>query len=141
MASIINEFDFCLDNFEDQKIYTGAMAYAHRIKNLFFMRPGDFPSLPEAGINIQSYRFKAVDDLLSGSLKEQISKQLSAYIADIPVENINISTASAKGQYYLIISIVLYQVNSTIIFAIQQGNNDLVNFNFKIYDNESVEIW
>ena len=55
--STVNEMDFKLDNFENQKIYTGALAIAHKIKNLFFLRPGDMPSLPKAGINIQSYRW------------------------------------------------------------------------------------
>ena len=33
-SSSVNEMDFCLDAFNNQKVYVGAMAYAHKIKNL-----------------------------------------------------------------------------------------------------------
>ena len=139
--STINEMDFKLDNFENQKIYTGALAIAHKIKNLFFLRPGDMPSLPKAGINIQSYRFKFIDTLLSGQLREDISDQISTYITDVPAENVAITVIQKDGDYILIIGIVLYQSNTEIVYGLQQRKGELVNFNFKIYDNEKVKIW
>ncbi len=137
----INEMDFRLDNFNEQKIYTGALAYAHKIKNLLFMRPGDFPSIPEAGINIQSYRYHSLDALVSGELKEKISDQITTYITSIPVENIDINVLTSNGSYFLVLKITLTQTDSQIIFAVQQNKGKLVNFNFKIYDTEKVEIW
>lgn len=135
-----NELDFTLNSFNQQKVYTGALAYAHKIKNLLFMRPGDLPSMPEAGIDIQAYKFQAMDKLLSGTLKETISNQITKYITSIPVEQINITATKYDGDYFLVIGIVLYE-QSKVIYAIQQKKGELVNFNFKIYDNEPVDIW
>lgn len=137
----INEMDFHLDDFNEQKIYVGALAQAHKIKNLLFMRPGDFPSLPEMGINIQSYRYHALDNILSGKLKEAISDQLTSYVTDVPVENIDISATKYNGFYFLILKITLIESDKQIIFGIQQQKGELVNFNFKVYDNEKVQIW
>ena len=128
--------DFKLNGFNEQEIYTGTMAYAHRIKNLLFMKPGDFPSIPEMGIHIQGYRYKAMDDLLAGALKENIADQISQYIIDLPLENINISTGFYNNDYVLILEIYLYQERSEIIYAIQQPRGQVVNFNFKIYDSQ-----
>lgn len=136
----VNEMDFKLNNFNDQTIYTGTLAYAHKIKNLMFLRPGDIPSLPDAGLYIQSYRFKAMDDLLSGTLREKISDQISTYVMDLPIENIDISTGYYNGDYYLIIGIYLYQEQAEVIYGIQQPKGDIVNFNFKIYDNVKPKI-
>ena len=136
----VNELDFKLNNFNEQEAYTGTLAYAHKIKNLLFLRPGDHPSLPEMGLNIQSYRFKAIDDLVSGSLKEKISDQISTYVMDLPIENIDISTGYYNGDYYLILSIYLYQEDAEIVYGIQQPKGEIVNFNFKIYDNVKPKI-
>ena len=92
----VNEMDFKLNSFNEQAIYTGTLAIAHRIKNLLFMKPGDLPSLPDAGINIQGYRFKALDDLVSGVLKEKLSDQITAYITPMPVENIDIAIVEER---------------------------------------------
>lgn len=136
----VNEMDFKLNNFNEQAIYTGTLAYAHRIKNLLFLRPGDIPSMPEAGLNIQGYRYKALDDLVSGALKEDIATQVSNYIVDLPIENIDISTGFWQNDYFLILKIYLYQEDSEIIYAVQQPKGEVVNFNFKIYDKEKIPI-
>lgn len=136
----VNELDFSLNSFNQQKVYTGALAYAHKIKNLLFMRPGDLPSMPDAGINIQSYRFKSMDLLLSGTLKENISNQITKYVTNISTDQIVITATKYENDYFLVIEIALYETVK-IIYAVQQNKGELINFNFKIYDNEPVEIW
>ena len=64
------------------------------------MKPGDLPSLPEAGINIQGYRFKALDSLVSGVLKEKLSDQITAYITPMPV-GIIVALWSSLGTGFL----------------------------------------
>ena len=135
------EMDFNLDSFNNQKMYKGTMAIAHRIKNLLFLKPGDLPSMPDAGINIQGYRFQSIDAILSGELKEKLSDQITKYITDIPSDNINIDLSQYNGEYYLLIRFSLYQTNQDIIFGMAQSKNDIVNFNFKIYDSKKVDIW
>lgn len=137
----VNEMDFKLNNFNQQEIYTGVMAYAHRIKNLLFMKPGDFPTQPAMGINIQSYRYQVMDDLISGALREELANQISSYIVDIPIENIQLSTGFYQNDYFLIIQIYLYQEQSEIVYGIQQPRGEIVNFNFKIYDGVKSVIW
>ena len=136
----INDMDFSLNNFNEQKIYTGAMAYAHKIKNLLFMRPGDFPSMPEMGINIQSIRYQSLDDLVAGELREKLSDQITKYIMSLPVENIEVSAMKANGDYFLILKFTLTETEQ-IVYAVQQSKGQLVNFNFKIYETEKVDIW
>ena len=138
MASDI-ELDFKLDGFQKQKTYSDAMGLAHKIKNLFFLRPGDLPSLPDAGINIQSYRFQFMDVLTSGKLKEKIADQITTYIGDVPLDDIQISVNKYNGDYFLVIEISLYNQES-IVYALQEIKGKLVNFNFKIYENDKVKI-
>ena len=118
--------DFKLNGFNEQEIYTGTLAYAHRIKNLLFMKPGDFPSIPDMGINIQGYRYKALDDLVAGALRENVADQISKYIMDLPIENIDISTGFYNNDYVLVLRIYLYQEKAEIIYAIQQPKGEVV---------------
>lgn len=139
--STVNEMDFSLDAFNNQKVYVGAMAYAHKIKNLLFMRKGDFPSDPDMGINIQSIRYKDMDTLAAGTLKENLSAQISAYVIDISSEDISISVNKYNGQYYLLIGIKLTQLQTELLYAIDNDHRDVVNFNFKVYKTANAEIW
>ena len=97
--------------------------------------------MPDAGINIQGYRFQSIDAILSGELKEKLSDQITKYITDIPSDNIGIDLSQYNGEYYLLIRFSLYQTNQDIIFGMAQSKNDIVNFNFKIYDSKKVDIW
>ena len=139
--STINEMDFSLDAFNNQKVYVGAMAYAYKIRNLLFMRPGDMPSIPEAGLNIQSIRFQDIDVLAAGDLREKLSTQITAYVFDITTDDISISVNKYNNQYYLIITISLTQLNTEIMYAVENKRRDVINFNFKVYQTENVEIW
>ena len=105
------------------------------------MRPGDMPSIPEAGLNIQSIRFQDIDVLAAGDLREKLSTQITAYVFDITTDDISISVNKYNNQYYLIITISLTQLNTEIMYAVENKRRDVVNFNFKVYQTENVEIW
>lgn len=135
------EFDFSINSFQQQKEYTGTMAYARKIKNLLLLKPGQFPSIPEMGINISAIRFHLIDSLMAGNLRETIMNQIDSY-TDIQVSDVIISTVEAydKGDVVLLIEIELTDSGQTIAYAIQQKSSTVVNFNFKIYDSETVKI-
>ena len=61
MATEIAELDFSLDDFHNQKVLRGADAYARLIQRLLFMRKGTYPTIPDMGIDISSYRFADLD--------------------------------------------------------------------------------
>lgn len=136
------EFDFSINSFQKQKEYTGPMAYAIRIKNLFLMKPGQFPSIPEMGLDIPSIRYQFMDTLLAGELRNKIMNQISAY-TDIQVSDVTISTMTVgdKGDVVLLIDVILTTAAKTITYAVlQKPSGTVVNFDFKIYDSETVKI-
>lgn len=137
--AIKKELDLSLNNFKEQKTYSGAIGKAKDIQNLLFMKPGDFPSVPDMGINISSIRYKDIDSLTSGDLRETIRSQINKYITAVPLENIVISKAKINNTYVLFIDITLYADNQALDLTYgiqQQGENNIVNFQLNITENK-----
>ena len=96
--------------------------------------------MPEIVIHIQSIPYQALDYLVAGERREQLSDQITKYIMSLPVENIEVSAMKANGDYFLILKFTLTETEQ-IVYAVQQSKGQLVNFNFKIYETEKVDIW
>lgn len=130
------ELDMSLNYFKEQKKYEGVMAKAQDIKNLLFLRPGDFPSIPEMGINISSIRFRNVDTLLAGDLKNIIKDQITAYIDNVPLDEVNIYLSKVHDVDVLFIDISLLSEPVTLSYAMAQKNNDIINFELNLTENK-----
>ena len=67
---VLKELDFDVDGFGNQKYLTDAESAAKQILIMLFLRKGDYPSMPELGIDISKYvRFKNMDMVNGGALK------------------------------------------------------------------------
>lgn len=131
------ELDLSLNYFKEPKTYTGVMGKAQDIKNLLFMKPGDFPSIPDMGINISSIRFEDIDALMAGDLREKIKSQITTYIANVPLDDVVISISKVKGMYVLFIDISLYadKQRVTANYAFAQKKYKIINFQLNLTEN------
>lgn len=115
------ELDFKLNGFGRQKVFTEAEAYARQLVTLLFMRPGDFPSIPKLGINItKEVRYKNMDYVTGGALKEKIMEQIRTYADQIDVVDLSIDSVKYKGQYYVLFNFQL-QAEKTITIAMTKN--------------------
>lgn len=130
------ELDMSLNYFREQKTYEGILGKAQDIKNLLFLKPGDYPSIPEMGINISAIRFKDIDVLLAGDLKDIIKTQITAYIDNVPLEDVNLYLAKVNNIDVLFIDITLVSEPETITIAIAQKNNQIINFDLNLTENK-----
>lgn len=98
------ELDFKLNGFGKQKVFTEAEASSRQILSLLFMRPGDYPSLPNMGINIsKEIRYKDMDYITGNVLKEKIVEQIRKYAAQVEMEDLEITPVKYKGQYFVML--------------------------------------
>jgi hypothetical protein len=124
----LKELDFELDGFGEQKYLTEAQGAAKQILMLLFLRPGDYPSLPKAGINIsRDLRYKQMDLIVGGALKEKITDQVQKYCPNIELEEVKIYSTKYKQQYIVIIDFLL-KAEKTISVALTQVSSSLINF-------------
>lgn len=118
-----NELDFSLNGFGQQKVFTEAEAVYHQILLLLFLRPGDYPSLPEMGINIsKQVRYKNLDFLVGNELREFIVKQIREYLTHIDLDDLNIWSAKYKGEYFIVLDFKL-RAEKTISVALKRRSS------------------
>lgn len=129
------EMDLALNNFNEQKTYSGAMGKAMDIQNLLFMKPGDFPSMPGMGINISQYRFEDIDKLTSGTLRDKIKKQITTYIKAVPLSDVKISMGKIRNLYVMFIEIVLFG-DITAMYSVAQKDRKIVTFQLNLTENK-----
>ena len=131
--SIIVDLDFTLNAFRKQKVYTDSEAYGRMSKRLLFMRKGDFISDPNMGIGLSSYRFRDLDHLLAGSLRDEILNQHNTYIKGIVTTDVVLSKTKYQNDFILFIDIIAQSpVVEKITHAFVQRDSAIVKSQLKI---------
>lgn len=96
--------EFDINGLGKQKVLTEAESYYKQLLLLLFLRPGDYPSLPDLGVNIsKEIRYKNMDHLTGGYLKDKIVTQIRKYAPEIDLQDMNVLQAKYKGEWYLIL--------------------------------------
>ena len=136
---VISELDFGFDDFRRQKVFTNDNAYVQLIKRLLSTRKGTYPSIPDLGIGIQSYRFEDMDILMAGDLKNEIVRQINTYIPTIPLEDINIYKLPYNGDFVLYVDISFTSVKvKKVTFAYLQRNYAIISSKVTIEKQELI---
>jgi phage baseplate assembly protein W len=124
----IADLDFSLNGFREQKVLYDENAYAQMIKRLLLMRKGTYPSIPDMGIGISTYRFQDIDRLTAGDLRKDIQAQINKYIPTLPLEKIDIAKVKYKGDYVLYIDIAITSPTvKKISYAYMQKGKSIIS--------------
>lgn len=134
MAGIGNEILFTLDNFQNAKLLSTRETVAQQLINLFLMRPGNLPSLPHVGINIEQYLYRLQGDFDPDEIKQKLYNQCSELLSYISLGEIQIFITIYKGQDVLIAAIPIVGIDdgATLLLGFTKTNNDVsVSFQYK----------
>ena len=105
------DLTFDVNDFNEPKLMSEIETVKNVLLFVLFAKPGQYPSLPKIGMDIEQYLYSFYDELDENDLKSQIVSQcqlLDQYIADNTIE---IKKEMYKGQPSLIIN-----VNGTIAY-------------------------
>jgi len=95
------ELSLNINLFNKPTEYSGKEAWANQICALMLMNPGTYPSIPEMGVGIGRYEYAFIDDIKNG-LVDEIRRQVSIYLPDIPLEDIELVDKSDDKNAYII---------------------------------------
>lgn len=95
----------------------GPEAWTSLILKLLFLRPGTLPSIPEAGVGIDTYDYDFIDSAIE-DLSDRIPAQLSTYLPDVPVESTSVTSQDYRGRKLLIVKIGLFVENTIVTSAV-----------------------
>ena len=96
---------FELNEFNEPKITSEIESVKNVILNILFAKPGQYPSLPQVGININKYLYEYYDDIDVVELQQKIIYQCKALGVYIDNGSISIRKAMYKGQPSLLIKV------------------------------------
>lgn len=105
------DLTFDVNDFNEPKLMSEIETVKNVLLFVLFAKPGQYPSLPKIGMDIEQYLYSFYDELDENDLKSQIVSQcqlLDQYISDSTIE---IKKEMYKGQPSLIIN-----VNGTIAY-------------------------
>lgn len=134
------ELDFKLDGFRRQKVFKDVSAYAQMYKRLLLMKKGSNPSYPNMGIDLASYRFMDIDQLVGGTLRDEIRSQGMEYMPGLPLDDIAISKAKIQQDYVLFINIRLYAEQVVLEYAFVQRNRNIISTNLEIRSEKKIGV-
>lgn len=121
------ELDFCLNGFGKQKVLTEAESSYRQILLLLLLRPGDYPSIPDMGIDIsREVRYKNMDYALGNGLKEKIVNQIRRFAPQVDMIDLNIWCSRYKGEYYIILDFEL-EAERTISIAMTRKSTKMLD--------------
>jgi hypothetical protein len=105
------------------------------------MRKGTYPSEPNMGIDLPGYRFRDLDTILAGTLKEAMMQQISEYIPSISIEDITISKYAYQGEFILFIDVAFTSTRRTsVLFSYMQKGNLITSSDIKIKKQKMINV-
>lgn len=113
------EVDFGKNELGKPKILTEKESVCNIILNLLLMKPGNLPSMPHIGINIQQYLYKVENSFDVDELKNKIYAQAKELLPYVLNDGIQVFTTDQNGKSVLLINfpISIGQEEDTIIYA------------------------
>lgn len=118
------EMDFDIDNFGRQKYLTSIESIGNIILNLFFMRPGSYPSMPDLGLNIRSMLYGLSDEIDVDEIKNKLQTQCTELLPHLVLGEVRVFVKELNGHDVLMITIQVETDGTaeTLIYGFTKDN-------------------
>lgn len=144
--AVLSEVGFGMDNFNQPLKLNQKDSIVQVLLNMLFLKPGNYPSMPHIGIDIQKYLYKTANDIDSEGLKEQIFNQCAEIMSDISIGDIQIAVVdigggSSSGTLVIVIPLITTDDNSKetnmLVLGFQSSETGKVLYNYKFTDADA----
>ena len=116
-STTIREPTFDLDDFDQPKKVEAPLSWMYDIIYLAFYEKGTFHDSPDIGVNITTQYYDTKENTVY-NLKRELTTQVSQYLSDIPVKEINVESHYWEEKDVDIIVIdVTFSINNELIAA------------------------
>ena len=98
------ELQLAVNSFDNPTELSGIQAWSQLMLHLIFLRPGTYPTLPEMGVDIESYQYDFIDEAVP-ALISAITRQQQTYLPDIPLSEVTVVPQTIQGEVVLFIAL------------------------------------
>lgn len=135
----IKEVGFGPNAFNEPTVYGAIESLGQILYNIFVMRPGTLPSLPNVGIDVRKYLYKLEGTIDYGALRQSIFDSCVGLLNFIQVGDVVVREIEVRGVFTLVV-IINAQIDTqsyALISALKKGEGNDVLYSFRA---ESVKI-
>ena len=128
----ITDFSFSINEFKRAKKLNNKESIIYGIRNILLSRPGNYPLMPNFGMNISKYNLHMANEETLSNIREELSENIREYIPNL--NNVNVEVKIYDNPEDL--------TDKTKYLGISVSGaaySDTFNTNFLIYENSQNE--
>lgn len=129
----IKEVGFGPDAFNEPTVYDPIESLGQILYNIFVMRPGTLPSMPEVGIDIRKYLYRLEGSINHDELREKVFQSCTELLNFIKFGDIIVKEIEIKRVLTLVVILnaTISDESYALIVAMRKGQQNEVLYNFK----------
>lgn len=126
------DVSFGMDSFGKPKILTAKETVANLITNILYLRPGQLPSMPSVGINIEQYLYAIPEDSTLSNLRELIATQCNSLLPNLGIQGVSVGPIRYNNRDTILIVIPVYIEDSseTLLVGVSKDEDGRVIFKY-----------
>ena len=128
------EVSFSFNKYKQPELLDLRQSVANIICNALFMVPGNIPSMPTKGVNIQQYFYKEESYLSSDKIRSDLEDCCGKSICGATIGNVDFSTqqTTTGDTIFVLIIVVSFDAGEKEMLgiAMKQTKDSYVKFNF-----------
>lgn len=133
------EVSFSFNKYNKPKLLDLKTSVANTIINALFMVPGNNPSNPQAGVDINSYFYKYEDSINSEDIQTALTNTCGSLPGGATITSVNFSCIDVTNStvFLLLVRLSIPREDDTalgVVFKRVSTEQDVINFNFEYVD-------
>lgn len=138
MAIIGQDPEFGTNHFNTAKYKTESQTIIDNIVTILFGIPGFFPSIPNLGMNIQSYLYQFWDTIDTNVLKAELISQceiLDIFLRDNTLDIIKTTNDIGQPLLLIVMPVLIEGSDDKVTIKITKNENGNIDYNYG-FNNE-----
>ena len=128
------ELTFDVDKYKSPVLLSLKETYAQIVINALLMKPGNIPSRPKCGVNIMQYLYKAIDDIDSSKITDDLRYAIGSDLSDNVLSDVAVTSMETESGDVAVVSVKLRmpkgRSDDTLVVVLKKVDNR-VHFNYK----------
>lgn len=131
------EVTFNIDKRREPVLLSEEQSLKNTIVMALFLKPGQDPSRPEAGVDIRKYIYKTTDEIDSSKILADLIVACGDQLVSTSIQNLAIASKVIDDKYTMLIQLDMYINGESKVMAIamqKSFDKDRVHINYRFVD-------
>lgn len=134
------EITFTQDIYNKPKLLGEKDTLVQTILQALFLVPGNLPSMPDVGVNIEQYLYKSVDIIDESKIASDIEYSCGRMLGETQLSDVKFTTMETpEGPVFILsLNVTVSEEENKLLIGVQK-RNEVVSFNHKFVNIKELE--